>query len=193
MKASKRPLGREQVMASIIKTAADLFAKHGVEAVSLRQIAVKARVNHGLIYRHFGSKENLRLKVQDHLAAQVRDEIGNTDSAADTVWKTLAAIRKHEAFWRVMARTFLDGKFEGDVQSEFPFMRGMVDMVRGEQQKGTVASHLDPRIIVAGIGAMGLGLMVFEKYLLPGTGLEDESSPEVIKKIIADWVDLITS
>ena len=86
MKAGKRPTGREQVTASILKTAADLFAKHGVEAVSLRQIATKAKVNHGLIHRHFGSKENLRLKVQDHLAAKVREEIGTPDSAMDTIW-----------------------------------------------------------------------------------------------------------
>ena len=70
-------------------------------------------------------------------------------------------------------------------------MRGLVDLVRSEQEKGNVASHVDPRIIVAGLCALGLGLIVFEKYLLPGAGLDDEPSTEVIKKIVADWIDLI--
>ncbi len=193
MKKKMRPKGREEVMASILETAASLFAKHGVEAVSIRAIAQKAKVNHGLIHRHFKSKENLRLEVQDYLASQVREEIGNPDSAVDIVMNTLAAIRKHENFWRVLARTFLDEKFKGDVQSGFPFIRALVELVRAEQQKGTVIDNIDPRIIVIGFCAMGLGLMVFDKYLLPGTGLDDGPPSDHIDKVIFTWIDLITT
>ena len=193
MKSGKRPKGREQVMASVLKSASDLFARRGVDAVSLRQIAAKAKVNHGLIHRHFGSKEKLRLQVQDYLAEQIRIEVGTPETAMDAVWKTLFAVRKHEAFWRVMARTFLDGKFKGSVQSSFPFMFRMIELVKNEQQKGTVKTDLDPRLIVAGLAAMGLGLMVFGKYLLPSTSLDDDDPGEVINKIIITFVESITT
>ncbi|MFO7557486.1 MAG: helix-turn-helix domain-containing protein, partial [Desulfobacterales bacterium] len=57
---TKKPHGRDEVVTALIRAAAELFSEKGVEAVSLRKIAVRAGVNHGLIHRHFGSKEALR-------------------------------------------------------------------------------------------------------------------------------------
>lgn len=44
-----------------------LFAVHGPDAVSLRQIAAAAGVSPGLIVHHFGSKEGLRAVVDQHV------------------------------------------------------------------------------------------------------------------------------
>ncbi len=187
MTKRKKPHGREQVTEAILETAAELFSKHGVAAVSLRQIAARAKVNLGLIHRHFGTKENLRQQVQDHLAARVREEIGIPQSAMEGSWKGLEVIRRHDAFWRVLARTFLDGTFEGDVQSEFPFVRNQVDLVRRDQQNGTLPSDMDPRILVAGALALSFGLLVFEPYIVPGTGLDEEYGSEAVDKIIQAW------
>lgn len=43
----------------ILLAGADLFAVHGYEAVSLRQICEAARVSKGAVYHHFSSKEDL--------------------------------------------------------------------------------------------------------------------------------------
>lgn len=44
-----------------------LFAEHGPEAVSVRQIAAAAGVSPGLVVHHFGSKEGLRHVVDQHV------------------------------------------------------------------------------------------------------------------------------
>jgi len=147
-------------------------------------IAIKADVNHGLIHRHFGSKENLRLQVQDRLMKQINDDIGETGNPADAILKGVQALRKNDAFWKVLARTFLDGQFEGNVQSEFPFLRRMVDSLTEAQEFGAVDSKIDPRMLVAGGVAMVLGLLVFENYILPGVGLDTVPPSETQDEIL---------
>src|SRR5215471_10498585 len=44
-----------------------LFAVHGPDAVTVRQIAAAARVSPGLVLHHFGSKEGLRQAVDEHV------------------------------------------------------------------------------------------------------------------------------
>ncbi|WP_460344495.1 TetR/AcrR family transcriptional regulator [Actinoallomurus acanthiterrae] len=44
-----------------------LFAEHGPEAVTVRQIAAAAGVSAGLVVHHFGSKEGLREVVDQHV------------------------------------------------------------------------------------------------------------------------------
>jgi TetR/AcrR family transcriptional regulator, regulator of cefoperazone and chloramphenicol sensitivity len=46
-----------------------LFAEHGPEAVTVRQIAAAAGVSPGLILHHFGSKQGLREAVDQHVLA----------------------------------------------------------------------------------------------------------------------------
>lgn len=183
MTAEQKPRGRDEVVAALIKSAAQLFAEHGVAGVSLRDIAAHAGVNHGLIHRHFGSKENLRKKTQEYLAKKVRDDIGAPDNFADVLKRAENALQKHPQFWKVMARSFLDGEIKGDIQSEFPFVHDMVELVRAGQKQGIIKIDLDPRYIVAAVCAYGLGMRIFEKYIMDGTGLGNEPADKVLDRI----------
>ena len=50
---------RENDRADIIRAAIELVAENGIAAVTTRQIAKKAGVSDGLMYRFFNSKEDL--------------------------------------------------------------------------------------------------------------------------------------
>lgn len=50
-----------------------LFAEHGVDAVSLRQVAAAAGVSPGLVVHHFGGKDGLRAAVDEHAAGICED------------------------------------------------------------------------------------------------------------------------
>lgn len=178
-----KPKGRNEVVEALIRSAAELFAEHGVSGVSLREIATHAGVNHGLIHRHFGSKDNLRKKTQEHLAKKVRDDIGTPNNLIELLEKADTAVQKHPLFWKVMARSFLDGTIEGDVQSEFPFVRDFVKLVRMAQEQNIIKLDIDPRYIVAGILAYGLGMRAFEQYILEAAELEDEPAEKVLTEI----------
>ena len=65
------PTGRDEVVAAILDSAAEMFAERGPAAASIRDIAARAHVNHGLVFRHFGTKEQLVAAVLDHLAANL--------------------------------------------------------------------------------------------------------------------------
>ena len=43
----------------ILAAARELFAAHGVDGVSVRQIAAAAGVNHALVHRYFGTKSDM--------------------------------------------------------------------------------------------------------------------------------------
>lgn len=193
MTKSKKPHGRDQVKAAILKAAEELFSQHGPAAVSIRDIAAQANVNHGLVHRHFKSKENLRRQVQDNLSRKIREEIGEPVDYEEGLWNSIQALRTQDAFWRVLARTFLDGQYEGDVQSDFPFIRRMVEAVEQGQKEGRLNQDIDPRVIVAGGVAMSLGLMVFEGYILPGTGLDKEPASQMNEKIIGALFSILNS
>ncbi|MFP4040990.1 MAG: TetR/AcrR family transcriptional regulator [Desulfosudaceae bacterium] len=182
-KNKDRPKGRDAVRRALIESAAALFAERGVSGVSLREIAAQAGVNHGLIHRHFGSKENLRKKTQEYLAGSIREEIGSPDNLIDLLGRAEEAIQKHPLFWKVMARSFLDGTVEGDLQSEFPFVRDFVEAVRTSQQQGLITLDVDPRYIVAAICAYGLGMRAFEGYIMEAAGLGEEPVEEVLAEI----------
>src|SRR5262245_41367240 len=107
------PTGRDNVTAAILESAAEIFAERGPAAASIRDIAAQARVNHGLIFRHFGTKEQLVAAVLNHQAAQLAqlmdDEAPLTDVAT-------AGGRQ----LRVITRALLDGYPVADLQTSFP-------------------------------------------------------------------------
>src|ERR1700761_9206493 len=66
---NKTPTGREEVAAAVLEAATDLFAERGPAATSIRDIAARSNVNHGLVFRHFGTKDQLIGAVLNHLGA----------------------------------------------------------------------------------------------------------------------------
>ncbi|WP_461007968.1 TetR/AcrR family transcriptional regulator [Streptomyces capparidis] len=57
-----------------------LFAAHGPDAVTVRQIAAAAGVSPGLVVHHFGSKEGLRAAVDGHVSRVIGEVIGELAS-----------------------------------------------------------------------------------------------------------------
>lgn len=101
-----KPQGRDQVRRSILRAAREHFAREGTRG-SLRDIAATARVNVGLIHRHFGRKDQLVDEViadsLDRSARALEDDgtapdairqmflgaTGNTDFVRTIAWLTL--------------------------------------------------------------------------------------------------------
>lgn len=53
-----------------------LFAEHGPDRVTIRQVAAAARVSPGLVAHHFGSKEGLREAVDQHVLGAFEAMLG---------------------------------------------------------------------------------------------------------------------
>lgn len=68
--------------AAIRNAALSLFAEHGPDAVTVRQIAAAADVSPALILHHFGSKDGLRRAVGDYVVGLI-DDLSKQQSPTD--------------------------------------------------------------------------------------------------------------
>jgi TetR/AcrR family transcriptional regulator, repressor for neighboring sulfatase len=133
-----KPLGKEEVVAAVLAAASELFAEKGPAATSIREVAARAGVNHGLLHRHFGSKRQLLAATLEYLA----DSGANLrESGAPT--QQLEAAQELQA--RVMVRSMLDGFPIEELQQRFPGMERFLDEVRSghsdERQARLLAAH----------------------------------------------------
>jgi AcrR family transcriptional regulator len=155
------PVGRAEVVEAVLDSAADLFAERGPAATSIRDIAARSRVNHGLIHRHFGSKDRLVGAVLDHLGqhlAELLDTEADGSTIGDAVDRQL----------RVIAHTSLDGYSIGELQNRFPTMELLLETVRARH-----STELGARLAAAHTIALQLGWCLFGDFLRASTGLED--------------------
>jgi AcrR family transcriptional regulator len=155
------PLGRAEVVAAVLESAADLFAERGPAATSIRDIAARSSVNHGLIHRHFGSKDRLVGAVLDHLGQRLAELL-----AAGAEGRTISEAVDRQL--RVLAHTSLDGYSIGELQSRFPTMELLLESVRARH-----STELGARLAAAHTIALQLGWCLFGDFLRASTGLED--------------------
>jgi AcrR family transcriptional regulator len=167
----KNPTGREEVGAAILEAATDLFAERGPAATSIRDIAARSKVNHGLIFRHFGAKDQLVGAVLDHLGATTTALLQNDPSPAD-------AERALDRHMRVMARTLLDGYPAGKLQSRFPGASQLYDGIRSRHGPGR-DGDVSARLAVANAFALQFGWRLFAPFLRSATGLDELTDAEV--------------
>ncbi|HET7268184.1 MAG TPA: helix-turn-helix domain-containing protein, partial [Oleiagrimonas sp.] len=93
-----------------------LFAAHGADAVTVRQIAAAAHVSPALVVRHYGSKDGLREAVDTHVLQTLADMLiditqrhgtpGVATSLADAL---LQSLPPDSPIPRYLARLFVEG------------------------------------------------------------------------------------
>jgi AcrR family transcriptional regulator len=136
-------------------------AERGPAATSIRDIAARSSVNHGLIHRHFGSKDGLVAAVLDYLGQHLAGLL-----AANAEGSVIGAAVDRQL--RVIARASLDGYAIGELQSRFPTMELLLDTARERH-----ATELGARLAAAHTIALQLGWILFGDFLRASTGLED--------------------
>lgn len=170
----KTPTGRVEVAAAILEAATDLFAERGPAATSIRDIAARSNVNHGLVFRHFGTKERLVGAVLDHLGDNLSALLA-AEMPADVLDRAL------DRQMRVMARTVLDGYPAGQLQQRFPNIAALLDSVLPLHDNETQA-----RLAVANALALQFGWRLFAPILRSAAGLEELTDAEIRQAATAE-------
>ncbi|KZS75640.1 TetR family transcriptional regulator [Mycobacterium kansasii] len=168
------PTGRDEVTAAVLEAAADLFAERGPAATSIRDIAARSKVNHGLVFRHFGTKDQLVGAVLNHLGAKLT-ELLHSGASTEVVDRSL------DRQMRVWARTLLDGYSAEQLQTRFPNVAELLDYVRSRHRDDSRA-----RLAVANYMALQLGWRLFEPMLRSATGLDELPPAELRQAVIAE-------
>ncbi len=160
-----RPAGPADVRRAVLDAAADLFARHRVDNVSLRQIAEAAGVQLSLIDRYVGCREDLIVAVLDELSRAVTADVLARPTEQISFERDSAMGR----WTRVLAYRALAGEHAaGDV---------VLNPVRAIAEVSEHEYGLDPasaRIRGAQVVASALGWRLFEDFLVEAGGLGDE-------------------
>lgn len=165
-------------MSAVLTHAADLFAEQGPEATSIRTIAERAGVNHGLVFRHFGAKTNLVAAVLDYLSTQ------NAELDDDQLFSLdEPGIRRH---WMVLARCILDGYPVGQMQAGFPIIARMMEAARGRHD-----NEQDAALAVGNAVALEFGWQMFEPFLRAATGLADLPAEQLRTQVDAEATRMV--
>ena len=177
------PVGRDAVVAAVRTHAAELFAERGPAATSIRDIAERAGVNHGLVFRHFGAKDQLVARVLDELAAGSLAALER--SGPDDRSPLDDALRRHLT---VLARSILDGYPVARMQRGFPVISRLIERARPFHE-----SDHDAALAVAHVAALSLGWQLFGPFLRGAAGLEDMPDDRLQADIDAEAVRILLS
>jgi len=167
------------VAAAVLEAAADLFAERGPAATSIRDIATRSKVNHGLVFRHFGTKDQLVGAVLDHLSL-------STTALRQTNPSDEEMERATDRHMRVMARTLLDGYPVGKLQTRFPGAAQLFDLIRPRH-----ADDRSARLAVANALALQFGWRLFAPFVRSAAALDELSDAEIKEAVGAETARII--
>ncbi len=175
-----KPIGKDEVSAAVIDAAAQLFAEKGPAATSIREVAARAGVNHGLLHRHFGSKRQLLAATLQHLAddAAALRASGASQSQLEAAYEFQA---------RVMVRSTLDGFPVEELQQRFPGMEAFLEQVRADHSDDRTA-----RLLAAHGMALQVGWGLLGPTLRVAFGLQDLDDGE-IRAAVAEQIAKIVA
>lgn len=131
---------------NILSAALELFAEQGYDRTPTSQIARKAGVSEGLIFRHFGNKAGLLEAIIRQGLALIAESMQPYDNAAITpreaivqhIERSFRLMRDHETFWRLAHKV----RFQAAVQD--------VAAVQMEQVNAFIVTNLTENFEKAG-------------------------------------------
>ena len=189
------PRGSSSVTRKLILAAArDLFARRGVDSVSVREVAAAAGVNHALVHRYFGTKTDI---VAEILEGEAKAMSSMARPEADTV-TSLAALREVFSYvltggrtsLLLMLRAELDGLAPERLLDGFP-LRPLDVLARWLEQQGPSTRETDPRVVAMVLGAALMGLASVQPMLTAGVGLESEDPDALLQRCVDVLVGVV--
>jgi len=105
-----RPRDRERVEHDLTTAAADLLGELGPRALTVRMVAERAGVNHGLIHHYFGGKQQLLYAAMRRLVSE-HEEFVARRTGGSPIPAPLALV-DDPRYLRAVVRCVLDGEID---------------------------------------------------------------------------------
>ena len=180
-----RSVPDDRTSRAIIRDAAlCLFADHGADGVTVRQIAAAAGVSPGLVIHHFGSKEGLRDEVDAHVVRTIEAILKvlakKRSPTPDSLQSVVEAVVQHfppdSAIPGYVRRLLLDGSRAGRVLFRRLFAVGQTT-VDELLKSGLAVPGADPRVRTAFLMANDLAVLLLRDHLTDLLGVDPLSAP----------------
>jgi len=164
---------------AILLAAAELFAQHGPAKVSLRSVAAAAGVPYSLIYRYFGTKDNLLAAAMELLVTYGGQSLDEETDAYSAIANTLGADSgqwSKMVTWAILdevppSRLFRPGLRSGGYRKQ-------IEKLWDSPEPPRVRENFDPRVLASLIQLVIGNWETFEPYLsiLLGDDAPDSAS-----------------
>ena len=178
------PRGREEIKEAILQATEELLARHSPTEISLRQIAKSANLNHSLIHRYFGTKENVILAVHDRIISKLGAQFSAIDSLDGNVEKLFKINEENPSRRVLLARAMLDGADPHLIRHHFPTIHQLIELIKKKKSETAKPTEYDPETLAAFLAGAVMGWFLYEPFLLASTGLENRDKNKVHKQII---------
>ncbi len=163
MSQQQKPVGKREVMAALIDATVELIVEEGLE-ISVRRIAARAAVNHGLIHLYFGSKQCLLSTAIDEINTRAGQDLD-----ADGFPRPDLASRRNGELAKALARIRLDAG--RDLFTTHPVTTSWRRALR-RSEPGLTDDEISSKIAAA--AALGLGWALYADHLCELLDLDPE-------------------
>jgi len=166
---SRRERKKTELRSQIINTAIRLFSLHGIDGVTVEQIAEAADVGKGTIYNYFETKEDIVVAFMAGMEADVQARLGRFVANKRPLESVLAEFiefqfRLKKPYHRFV-RVFL-GQMFLNTEQFLPYMVEMQKVIdpklevlfRGLQGRGLIREGIDIPQLILTFKTMHLGL-----------------------------------
>ena len=187
--APSHPRGPNQVRVAVFRAAITLFGEKGPDAVSVRDIASLANVNHGLIHRYFGSKDQLLQAVIARYASDCRQVINQSASALQAVGNIFDLVQEQPSIARIFAHLLLTGHPANEIALKDA---GSSRLAVALEQAGLQTTPTDARLMGALCVVVAFGWSLFEDFILYAVDHREDATNarSAIKQLMALLVQL---
>ena len=170
--------GAEQ---KLVVAACDLLAEVGPRAASVRSIAARAGVNHGLVHHYFGSKDALLRAAMTRLvhehAASVRERAGDRPVPAPL------GLLEERRYLHAVVRCILDGETElARIEIDEGVSVPQSTFAAMTRRKSATEPPARLKALVGMGMAIEMGWAAVEPFIAAVTGVEDEEELEEVRR-----------
>ncbi|XXX81992.1 TetR/AcrR family transcriptional regulator [Sorangium sp. So ce134] len=169
MSPRRRHPNPEDVRTHLMDAALRVFARHGYEGSSVRDIAAEAQVASGLLYHYFPSKQAVLQALFERSAGLVMEAFARAAAVPDPrarlgalVGVSARLVREHEQFWTVsygvrFQHAVVAGLAEGIAAQSALYLRLFTSLLT---EIGRPEPELEARLLFAALDG------VFQHYVL---------------------------
>jgi TetR/AcrR family transcriptional regulator, repressor for neighboring sulfatase len=174
-----KPVGRDAVTDALVDATIELILEQGV-TMSVRDIARRAGVNHGLVHTYFGNKEALLTAAFEAIIARAAAHVDEAGFPPPDL-----AFRREGEVAKAIARVLLD--VGGDPFPHHPILPGWRDALAVTRPDATPA-ELDEAVIIA--ATLGLGWALFAEHLCAILGVDEHGADAIEQRIVEIAADI---
>ena len=177
---------------ALIDAAVSAIAKHGVDALNLRQLAARAGVTPGAPYHHFTDREELLAAIAEEGFGRLGAElIAGRDAAGDEASARLEALGRAYINFAISCPGHFRVMFHGDGKSSGPSAPGLRafhllrDAVLACQEAGTAPAGDPSALVLTAWSAVHGFATLWVDGALPFEGMRPEQMAPELGRLLA--------